>query len=89
MLWRPVNVEVALAAIEPRQGVAGAVEFQEFEFVGRCGEVVARRDVVVISPLPLALDTLRLDQTVNFPVQFKLMGGLILHGSFQCRDLVL
>jgi hypothetical protein len=96
--WRPVNVEVALVAIEQRQGIAGAIEFQKFEFVGCRGEVAARRGVVDISPLSLAwlrlqvrgaLDTLRLSQTLNLPVQFQLVDGLILHGRFQRRNLVL
>jgi hypothetical protein len=49
-----VNVEVALVAIEQRQGIAGAIEFQKFEFVGCRGEVAARRGVVDISPFSLA-----------------------------------
>jgi hypothetical protein len=53
VLWHPVNVEVALASAELGQGIAGAIEFQEFELVGRCGEVTARRIAVFVTALPL------------------------------------
>jgi hypothetical protein len=95
VLWCPVNMEVALASTEPGQGITGAIEFWKFEFVGRRGKVVARRGVVVVSPLPLArlsqraCGALRLGQTVNLLVQFQLMGGLILYSGLQHRDLVL
>jgi hypothetical protein len=65
VLWCTVYVEVMLVAVEPGQGITGAVKFRELELVGRRREVATDR-VVIVTALPLtwlrsspALDTLR------------------------------
>jgi hypothetical protein len=100
VLRRTTHVEIALAAVEPGQGVAGAIEFLKFELVGHSAEVTSGGSIVIpaLSPTWLmwwsraALCTggaLCPDQLVNGRVQFLLLGRLVLNGGLKSGHLVL
>jgi hypothetical protein len=87
-------VNVALTAIEPGAGVAGAVKLQKLELVGSGGDVATHGPVVIVA-LPLALlvrrshSALCCSQSNDHRVQFLLLGSVFLYRGLKCGHLVL